>query len=274
MTTASRRTLQAASSPAWTTSGSGAMPCVTARGRASRQTDPSHFATSGKAPTGPRPWTVGLTVEDISSIRAETVALTVDAVDIVSAAGVRFPGTATSGRRPRRAHWRASELIFAQPVDGEFRIPTTRDCTHTRTGSLRATHDATGCHGGSPRVHLRSARSADRSRSVEFRLQGSLPKRRWRGLRRRSRGIRSEGFVVFRVRRAVSRSRMRRVGDQDRARCGPAGTLNSARDRPMSRGIGRFSREPLARIDGSPENPGPIRTVLQRTAPKNNKRFQ
>ena len=38
-----------------------------------------------------------LTIEEIASIRAETVRLTVDVVDIVSAAGVRFPGTALPG---------------------------------------------------------------------------------------------------------------------------------------------------------------------------------
>ena len=38
-----------------------------------------------------------LTIEEISSIRAEAVSLTVDVVDIVSAAGVRFPGTALPG---------------------------------------------------------------------------------------------------------------------------------------------------------------------------------
>ena len=37
------------------------------------------------------------TVEDISSIREETVALTVDVVDIVSSLGVRFPGSALPG---------------------------------------------------------------------------------------------------------------------------------------------------------------------------------
>ena len=38
-----------------------------------------------------------LTIETISSIRAEAVALTVDVVDILSAAGVRFPGTTLPG---------------------------------------------------------------------------------------------------------------------------------------------------------------------------------
>ena len=50
-----------------------------------------------KGDDGPELLTNRLTIEDISSIRAETVALTVDAVDIVSAAGVRFPGTALPG---------------------------------------------------------------------------------------------------------------------------------------------------------------------------------
>ncbi len=50
-----------------------------------------------KGADGPEALDSRLTVEDISSIRAETVALTVDAVDIVSAAGVRFPGTALPG---------------------------------------------------------------------------------------------------------------------------------------------------------------------------------
>ena len=50
-----------------------------------------------KGADGPEFLDSRLTVEDISSIRAETVALTVDAVDIVSAAGVRFPGTALPG---------------------------------------------------------------------------------------------------------------------------------------------------------------------------------
>ena len=38
-----------------------------------------------------------LTIDDISSIRNETVALTVDVVDILSAAGIRFSGTALPG---------------------------------------------------------------------------------------------------------------------------------------------------------------------------------
>ena len=38
-----------------------------------------------------------LSIEDISSIRTETVILTVDVVDIVSALGVRFPGSALPG---------------------------------------------------------------------------------------------------------------------------------------------------------------------------------
>ena len=46
---------------------------------------------------GPKLLDNSLTVENISSIRAETVALTVDVVDIVSGLGVRFPGTALPG---------------------------------------------------------------------------------------------------------------------------------------------------------------------------------
>ena len=38
-----------------------------------------------------------LNIDETSSIRAEAVSLTVDVVDIVSAAGVRFPGTALPG---------------------------------------------------------------------------------------------------------------------------------------------------------------------------------
>ncbi len=38
-----------------------------------------------------------LTIDDISSIRAETAALTAEVVDIVSALGVRFPGSALPG---------------------------------------------------------------------------------------------------------------------------------------------------------------------------------
>ena len=44
--------------PAWTPSGSGAMPCVTVHGRDSRRTAPPHFATSGKATTGLSSWTI------------------------------------------------------------------------------------------------------------------------------------------------------------------------------------------------------------------------
>lgn len=50
-----------------------------------------------KAPGGPELLENRLTVDDICSIRAETVALTVDVVDIVSALGVRFPGSALPG---------------------------------------------------------------------------------------------------------------------------------------------------------------------------------
>ena len=50
-----------------------------------------------KAAGGPELLENHLTIDDISSIRAETVALTVDIVDIVSALGVRFPGSALPG---------------------------------------------------------------------------------------------------------------------------------------------------------------------------------
>ena len=63
------------------------------------------FATDGstsirhfrKGDDGPEQLDDRLTLATISSIRAETVSLTLDVVDIVSAAGVRFPGTALPG---------------------------------------------------------------------------------------------------------------------------------------------------------------------------------
>ncbi len=53
-----------------------------------------HFRRTGD---GPEILDNRLTIDDISSIRAETVALTLDVVDILSTAGVRFPGTALPG---------------------------------------------------------------------------------------------------------------------------------------------------------------------------------
>lgn len=50
-----------------------------------------------KAADGPEILDNRLTVEDLSAIREETVALTVDVVDIVSSLGVRFPGSALPG---------------------------------------------------------------------------------------------------------------------------------------------------------------------------------
>ena len=50
-----------------------------------------------KGDDGPEQLDDRLTLATISSIRAETVSLTLDVVDIVSAAGVRFPGTALPG---------------------------------------------------------------------------------------------------------------------------------------------------------------------------------
>ena len=50
-----------------------------------------------KAADGPELLENRLTIEDISTIRTETVALTVDVVDIMSALGVRFPGSALPG---------------------------------------------------------------------------------------------------------------------------------------------------------------------------------
>lgn len=50
-----------------------------------------------KGADGPEPLDDRLTLEDISAIRAEAAALTVDVVDIVSALGVRFPGTKLPG---------------------------------------------------------------------------------------------------------------------------------------------------------------------------------
>ena len=48
-------------------------------------------------PDGPEALERRLTIETISPIRAATAKLTVDIVDIVTAAGVRFPGTALPG---------------------------------------------------------------------------------------------------------------------------------------------------------------------------------
>lgn len=50
-----------------------------------------------KGADGPEPLDDRLTLDSISAIRAEAVALTVDVVDIVSALGVRFPGSALPG---------------------------------------------------------------------------------------------------------------------------------------------------------------------------------
>ena len=50
-----------------------------------------------KGDDGPEQLDDRLTLATISSIRAETISLTLDVVDIVSAAGVRFPGTALPG---------------------------------------------------------------------------------------------------------------------------------------------------------------------------------
>ena len=50
-----------------------------------------------KGDDGPEFLDSRLTIETISSIRAEAVALTVDVVDILSAAGVHFPGTKLPG---------------------------------------------------------------------------------------------------------------------------------------------------------------------------------
>ena len=50
-----------------------------------------------KTAVGPELLENGLTIDDNSSIRAETAALTLDVVDIVSGPGVRFPGTALPG---------------------------------------------------------------------------------------------------------------------------------------------------------------------------------
>ena len=48
-------------------------------------------------PDGPEALESRLTIETISAIRAATAELTVDIVDIVTAAGARFPGTALPG---------------------------------------------------------------------------------------------------------------------------------------------------------------------------------
>ena len=50
-----------------------------------------------KTADGPELLENNLTIDDISSIRAETIALTVDVVDIVSTLGIRFPGSALPG---------------------------------------------------------------------------------------------------------------------------------------------------------------------------------
>ena len=50
-----------------------------------------------KAPDGPERLEASLNIEEIASIRAATVELTADVVDIVTAAGVLFPGTLIPG---------------------------------------------------------------------------------------------------------------------------------------------------------------------------------
>lgn len=55
------------------------------------------FFRRRKGDDGPEQLNSRLTLEYIASIRAEVVHLTVDIVDIVSAAGVRFPGTELPG---------------------------------------------------------------------------------------------------------------------------------------------------------------------------------
>ena len=50
-----------------------------------------------KAADGPEILDNRLTVENLSAIREETVALTIDVVDIVSSLGVRFPSSALPG---------------------------------------------------------------------------------------------------------------------------------------------------------------------------------
>ena len=97
MTIASPTTLQATSSPVldalrvWRNAlCHGAWQGFAADGSTSLR----HFRNGGD---GPELLANRLTIENISSIRAEAVALTVDVVDILSAAGVRFPGTELPG---------------------------------------------------------------------------------------------------------------------------------------------------------------------------------
>ena len=79
--------------------------------RVGRSTSLRHFRNGDD---GPELLANRLIIENISSIRAEAVALTVDVVDIVSAAGGPLFRYGTSGRRPHRAPDRASGLIAAR----------------------------------------------------------------------------------------------------------------------------------------------------------------